>query len=64
MEQKKDRRHPAEDAFLTNPIPSVTEATGCAPRVVSTDADETAGSAPVKGVPTPEKNDRHKTRDA
>ena len=50
MKDKFNDHYPAEDAFLTNPIVSATEATGCARRIRERKGHTVSLSAPVKGA--------------
>lgn len=50
MKDKFNDYYPAEDAYLTNPIVSGTEATGCARRIRERDGHTVSLSAPVKGA--------------
>ena len=52
MKDKFNDYYPAEDAFLTNPIASATEATGCSLRIQKIDDHTVSLSAPVKGTET------------
>ena len=53
MKDKFNDYYPAEDAFLTNPIVSTTEATACARRIRERDKNTASISAPVKGAELP-----------
>ncbi len=53
MKDKFNKNYPSEDAFLTNPIVSGTEATGCALRIEKFDEKTMSVSAPVKGCKLP-----------
>jgi len=53
MKDKFNDYYPCEDAFLTNPIASPTEATGCAQRIRKRDGITASISAPVKGAELP-----------
>ena len=50
LKDKFNDYYPAEDAFLTNPIASPTEATGCSLRIRERDGHTVSLSAPVKGA--------------
>lgn len=56
MKDKMNKKYPAEDAFLTNPIPSTTESTGCALRIIKEDGITKSVSAPAKGTRLPGKS--------
>ncbi len=56
MKDKFNKHYPAEEAFLTNPIPSATEATGCALRIEKRDDKTVSLSAPCKGTKLPGKS--------
>ncbi|MBO5222716.1 MAG: hypothetical protein J6C26_10435 [Clostridia bacterium] len=53
MKDKFNDHYPAEDAFLTNPIASPTEATGCSQRIRRRDGHSVSLAAPVKGAEIP-----------
>lgn len=53
MKDKFNKRYPSEDSFLTNPIASTTEATGCALRIEKRDEKTMSLSAPAKGTKLP-----------
>ncbi len=55
MKDKFNERYPSENAFLTNPIASATEATGCALRIEKRDGKTASLSAPCKGTKLPGK---------
>ena len=54
MKDKFNESYPSENAFLTNPIASATEATGCALRIEKRDDRTVSLSAPVKGAKLPQ----------
>lgn len=56
MKDRYNKRYPAEDAFLTNPIPSATEATGCSLHIEKRDGETVSLSAPCKGTKLPGKD--------
>lgn len=62
MKDKFNDYYPAEDAFLTNPIVSPTEATGCSQRIREREGRTASISAPVKGaeIPAIQQIRRHK----
>ncbi len=53
MKDKFNKHYPAENAFLTNPIASTTETTGCALRIEKRDGETVSLSAPCKGTKLP-----------
>lgn len=48
---KKQKKYPCEDAFLTNPVASQTDRTGFAVVVPQTDAEAEAVSDMFDGIP-------------
>lgn len=50
----KKRDHPSEDAFLTNPIASATEATGCSLQIREENGTTKSVKAPVTGAKLPD----------
>ncbi len=50
MKDKFNDYYPAENEFLTNPIASTTETTGCALRIRKRDQETMSLSAPCKGT--------------
>ncbi len=56
MKDKFNKHYPAENAFLTNPIVSTTEATGCALRIEKRDEKTMSLSAPCKAIKLPGKD--------
>ncbi len=55
MKDQFNDHYPSENAFLTNPIASATEATGCSLRIEKRDGDTASLSAPCKGTKLPGK---------
>lgn len=53
MKDKFNDYYPCENAFLTNPIASPTEATGCSLRIREIDGRTVSISAQVKGAELP-----------
>ncbi|MBQ2272288.1 MAG: hypothetical protein II337_02370 [Clostridia bacterium] len=53
MKDKFNEHYPSETAYLSNPIASGTDATGCALRIVKIDNETVSLSAPVKGTKLP-----------
>ena len=53
MKDKFNDYYPSEDAFLTNPIASTTESTGCSRRIRGRNGTTASLSAPVKGAEIP-----------
>ena len=53
MKDKFNHYYPCEEAFLTNPIASPTEATGCSLRIREIDGRTVSLSAQVKGAEIP-----------
>ena len=53
MKDKFNDYYPSENAFLTNPIASPTEATGCSRRIRKWDGRTVSIAAPVKGAEVP-----------
>lgn len=58
MKDRFNEYYPSEHSFLTNPIASHTEATGCALRIEKRDERTMSLSAPVKGTKLPGKNEK------
>ncbi len=56
MKDKFNKHYPSENAFLTNPIVSTTETTGCALHIEKRDGITVSKSAPCKGTKLPGKD--------
>lgn len=62
MKDKYNRSYPSETSYLTNPIASATEATGCALRITKKNGITVSQSAPVKGSKLPGYNSKKESR--